>query len=177
MPFFADRSDGFWHVPPVRSSDPAILRQAGIQAVTAGNGEHMMAIGWRIWDVAGINSEQAFDFLADGYRAWQGMPSYTPLVGASFLAEMVGRLAANPDTPPDLYAVPPAVVEPIATHYAARCWAAAEMWSLHHANTIVADEERLYAAIASSPRPFVPPRSMALARDYAQGRGWPDPFS
>jgi hypothetical protein len=166
----------FWLRPPFDSHDPDVLYQGGILAVGRDDGVAMTAIGWRLWDLVGLHSHQSFDLLTDGYRAWQNSPHANPEEAAAFLVEMLGRLSGNPSFPPDIYAAPPELVQPAATHYGARAWAAAELWP-SAGRPGCPSEEQLYHAIATCPAPFVPPRSMALARDFAARHGLGEPFA
>ena len=165
----------FWQQPPIRGSDPVALYAHGVRSVTQQDGPAMMATGWALWTITGIHQHQAFDFLSDGYGAWRSTAAFDPALGRMFTEQLLAGLEADPPVPTDIYSAAPDVVEPLATHYSARCWAASELAS--YEDVSAEDKQRIYSAIERAPQPFVPPRSMHWARAYAHNQGLPVPWS
>lgn len=129
--------------------------------------------GWAIWDAAGLHQHQAWDFITDGFRAWQDSGSFELATALQLLHVMFDRLVGLPPAPwPDLYAVPREVVEPVATAHSALCWTASEMIDAMEPSERSAFERRAYDAIASARVEFVPPRFMSFARTYAANHGY-----
>jgi hypothetical protein len=171
-------SQPFWRVPPLRNAEPGTLHQHGISCIAHSDGPGAMATGWVLWDLAGLDSHQAWDLLSDGYRSWQDSDSYSRSEAKSFLRDMLDRLQHDPAVPwPDLYAVPPEQVQPLATHYSARCWVASELEELLDDTERATAEPVLFDAIRRARVEFVPPRSMGWATAYARGHGHPDPWN
>jgi len=167
----------FWQVAPFASGDPGVLYQHGISCVTNSDGRGMMSTGWAIWNLTDINEHQTADFLRDGYKEWRDTPDFDRVLAAQFLQEVLARLASNPDASwPDLYAVPPEIVEPISTHYSVRCWAASELLEVADPELRSSLEPAVYDAITQARRDFVPGRSMSWAETYADTHGLAMPW-
>lgn len=148
MSFLRRRSrvaDGrpFWEVPPCTSTDPAVFYEHGIQAVTRGDGPGMIAAGWALWELAGLNQHQAYDFLYDGYQKWCDSGA-TGVERAALLDALVNGLRQiHPAISPtaDLSAYPPWVAAPAARYYGARCWAIVERLDLSRQTAPMTAEE------------------------------------
>jgi hypothetical protein len=169
------REHRFWRVPPFSSREPEVLYQHGIRCISNRDGPGAMSVGWAIWNLSALDQHQAWDFLTDGYRDWQGSSAYDRVLGVEFLEDLFDRLADAPPAPwPDLYAVPPEIVKPVATLHGALCWTASE---LVESDEGAAWERRAYDAIASARAEFVPPRSMSFARSFASANGLREPWT
>ena len=174
----ATPAEPFWRVRPIRSADPGLLYQHGISCISHDDGKGAMATGWAIWDLAGLHEHQAWDFLTDGYRIWRKARDDEQTLAVEFLTDLLGRLASLPPAPwPDLYSVPPELVQPIATLHTARCWAASELLETLEPSSRGDWEQRVYDAITSARHEFVPPRSMSFARSYAATHGLSEPWA
>jgi hypothetical protein len=136
----------------------------------------MMSTGWAIWHCAGIDSNQAFDFLSDGYTNWQKTPQWTRELAQQYLSEMMDGLANNPTVPPNFWQRPQEEVLPAANHYGARCWAASKLWQILTPDQAPARARAIYDAIAVAPRDFVPPLAQSVAKEIAAPNGWPEPW-
>lgn len=171
-------SQPFWRVPPLRNAGPGPLHQHGISCIVRSDGPGAMATGWALWDLGSLDSHQAWDLLSDGYRFWQDSGSYDRSEAKRFLREMLDRLQGDPAVPwPDLHAAPPERVQPLATHYSARCWVASELEGLLDDTERAETEPVLFDAIRRARVEFVPPRSMEWAAAYARRHGHPDPWN
>lgn len=171
----------FWQESPFRSNDLAQLYQYGISCAGREDGMGMMRSGWAIYKKAGLHSHQAEDFLRDGYQNWLRSPDFQPSLAIVFLTELFDRLnKKNPTPPPNIYAVPRGLIEPMASHYSMRCWAGNEL--LEAADRAARPDVReryeaiVFGAIVCSPADFVPPRSKSWARAYAHNHGEPEPW-
>lgn len=154
----------FWREPPFPSSNPEVLHQHGISCVAKSDGPGMMSVGWALWDIAGLNQQQAWDFLYDGYRQWRNSGAPDP-DRALFLLQVLERLTdIRPAIPPgaDLRSLSPGIVAPAATYYAARGWAVSELLEVARAtNTLTPDlQDRLLGLLATTHREFMAPRTL-----------------
>ncbi|MER7441269.1 hypothetical protein [Micromonospora avicenniae] len=170
-----------WRQPPFRSIDVAQLYQHGLSCVGRDDGMGMMRSGWAIYRIAGLHSHQAENFLRDGYQSWSQGPDCQPRLALSFLIDLFeGLNNKDPGVPPNIYAVPRALIEPIAAHYSMRCWAGSELLAAADRAACPDVRERyepiVFAAIVRSPADFVPARSKNWARAYAQSHGEPPPW-
>ena len=152
----------FWRSPPVEAATAAELYQHGLQCASDGDGAGMMATGWALWDLRSVAPHHAFELLTDGYREWrEGEPA---AAATEFLGDVIKRLWPDPSLPwGDLDTVPQDVLDPIATHYAARCWAATELVEAATPVERPVCEPKAFDAIMRSPRELVPPRARAFA--------------
>lgn len=166
----------FWKQPPFPSSDPAMLYQAGISCVQRSDGKGMMAAGWRIWRLAGLHEHQASDFLTGGYDLWRESSDFEPALAATFLNELLEGLRDAPLLPGDIWSLPREVVMPVASQHGARAWAASGLIAVSRPDERSTIEQVAYSAVSGSPRPFVPPRSIAWAEGYADQNGLPAPW-
>ena len=178
MGLFGRRSGGerggFWENPPVRTTDAQTLYSCGVSSLSQGDGKSTVAVGWALADVHGLHAHQASDFLTDGYSAWRDGHGFDPREAEAFLEALLTRLAANPRINGDIWSLPPDQVQPVATHYQTRCWAAAEILTLGEPSP--EREERCYQAIVESPDALVPPRSIGFAKAYADRHGRRPPW-
>ncbi len=158
------RTRTFWRTSAPGSLPPQALHRYGIECVTRQDFKGMMGTGWALVDTGGIHEYQAFDFISDGYRGWKTSPDWDPALGQEFLEGVLAMLRDDPSVPPDIWSAPPALVQPAAAHYSARCWIASEL--LEHV-TDASRQLELYDSITRCPEPFVPPRSMEWAREFA----------
>jgi hypothetical protein len=185
-------STAFWRTPPFRTDDPALLYHHGIRCVTQGDPVGMMQCGWSIWRLAGLHQHQARDFLYDGFTMWEqgehrvrlaSKHAYSLERGVSFIQDYFDSLMKRtpPPYPPDLYGVPPELVEPASTYYSARCFAGTKLLELADGGVdealVEAYEPIVFRAITEAHPAFVPPRAMAVARTLASRQGLPDPFA
>ncbi|MGV9764077.1 hypothetical protein [Micromonospora tulbaghiae] len=182
MPIFNRRKGiAFWQEPPFRSADVQQLYEYAIGCVVREDGVGMMRSGWAIYRRAGLHSCQASEFLRDGYLYWSQSPAFQPDVALAFLTDLFEWLNADdPVPPPDVYAVPPALIEPMAAHYTMRCWAGVELVETADRSSRPDIGERfepsVFLAIARTPSPFLPARARGWARTYARRHGHPDPW-
>ncbi|MBM0256001.1 hypothetical protein [Micromonospora sp. 4G55] len=171
----------FWQEPPFRSTDLAQLYEYALSCVGREDGMGMMRSGWAIYRKAGLHAHQAEDFLRDGYQSWSQSLNFQPRVAIEFLTELFEQLREkNPAVPPNIYAVPRELIEPIASHYGMRCWAGNELLAVadHASRPDLREryEPVVFAAIVRSPPEFVPARSKGWARAYAHDHGEPEPW-
>lgn len=167
----------FWRIPPIRTEDPDLLYHHGISCVGRSDGPGMLASGWALWGLVGIGAKQASDFLYTGFLEWEKSPEFTRELGCQFLDEALERLSYDLPAPwPDLYAVPPEEVEPVATYYSTRCWMAMDRIRLAGDGEREAYETQAFELIRRTRVEFVPAASMGFAKAYAQNRGLPSPW-
>ena len=164
-----------------RSRDPDVLYQYGITSISTNDFRGAIAIGWTLWELVGLTSHQADDFLYDGYIAWRGSSEFDRVLALSFLTEYFEQLEVTaPPVPPDIYAVPPDVVSPIATAYGTTCFAGTELLEqaegAGRADIISEFAPRVYAAVTRAHRDFVSGRAMAWVREYAASHNLPAPW-
>ncbi|MFG2052827.1 hypothetical protein ACGFI9_02250 [Micromonospora sp. NPDC048930] len=175
------RVTAFWQEPPFRSNDLGQLYQYALSCAGREDGVGMMRSGWAIYRQAGLHSHQAAEFLRDGYRSWSQSPDCQPSLAIEFLTELFERLnRKSPALPPNIYAVPRELIDPIACHYGMRCWAGNELLEAadRAARPDVREryEQTVFEAIVRSHADFVPPRSKVWARAYARDHGEPEPW-
>jgi len=164
----------FWRISP-GPGDPSALHRIGIQNVVAGDGRGMIATGWAIWDVAGLNQFQAVDFSRDGYQKWveAGAPVNERFL---YLWDVLGRLQTiQPEIGPevDVYALPPHIAQPASTYYGMRSWTVSEI-------LIVADRvenapidlnDTLFGLLQATNPAFMAPRTLSQYRYMCEDRG------
>jgi hypothetical protein len=171
----------FWHELPLRTSDPDVLHQAGIDAYVRDDGPSMMRAGWALWNLGGLHEHQTVDFLRDGLTNWRRSDHCGPPGERMFLDECFERVrGSGPSAPPNIYQAPPEAVAPAAAYQGFRCYIASELVEVLGRDDPAALDERapeLYEAISSSLVDFVPPRSMQWARAYATSHNLPAPWS
>jgi hypothetical protein len=158
----------FWRTSPLDTRDVARLYDHGMTCAGQQDGSAMMRIGWALWSITGsVHERQAYDFLYDGFRLWSSSPGHDASLGSVFLGDLFDRLAdSDPSVPGDISAAQPEQVQPVSTYYGARCWAGSELVSRG-----AGDADKIYDAIARTNVAFVPPRSMAWAKSYAERQG------
>jgi hypothetical protein len=161
---------------------PETLYQRGIMAVTSGDGPMMMRAGWTLWHMSGMENFQAFNFLTDGYDSWKGKDAAPYSERLRFLQDLFGTLEEQPSppVPPDIYNAPPESVQAAAAYFCALAWAGSQLWTeadaANDAETMGGYEARIYRALASSHRDFLPPRSIEIAGLLAARLGVDNPF-
>lgn len=177
----------FWLVPPIPSRDPQALRQFGNTCVGREDHRQMIATGWTLWNLVGLDKFQADDFVSDGYSGWKRGASFVPQLGLEFATqyfERARRTAVAIDggkwVHADVWSMSPDVVGPGATAYGAMCFAGCEVLELA---ALVGDtglrqahEKAMFAAVAETNRNFVPPRTLEWFTAYADTHGLAKPW-
>lgn len=152
---------------PLESRDPVVLYQRGIGLVSTGDGMGMIRIGWALWDLAGLERNQAWDFIYDGYHNWTesgALTSERVALARAVLARLENiRPVVLPTT--DISTLDPDVAARVAVYYGARSWAGSELVDAF-ARSGMQDRtliDEAYTTFASTHRDFMPPRSI---RDF-----------
>ena len=167
----------FWQVPPFPSTDPEVLYQHGITCVSASDGPGMISVGWTLWDLAGLQRYQAWDFISDGFRDWVNAGDAPADTHIAFLNDMLQRLDRQPLLPIDidLHSLQPGVVEPTAPYYTGRCWAISELLCIHEAMGTLSPqlEGEMLARLEQIHPDFMPARTLSQfnALKHNQGLG------
>jgi hypothetical protein len=168
--FKVNRSEDphFWRTSPLDTRDVTQLHDHGIMCASQQDGPAMMRIGWALWSLTGsVHERHAYHFLYDGFRLWSNSPGHEARLESVFLGDLFDRLAdSDPPIPGDIWRALPQQVQPVSIYYGARCWAGSELVSRG-----AGDAEKIYDAIARTNVAFVPPRSMAWAKSYAERQG------
>src|ERR1700712_512263 len=169
----------FWRTTPIRSTDPAVLYQHGIECVGKRDGKGMIATGWALCQVAGLHEHQAGDFLTDGYRIWRESSGFDRGQAAAFLADLFGALCSltPPSVPADIWSASAEAVMRASIYYGTRCWAGNELLEVAvDQETRTQYEPLVYRAAEEAPHDFVPTRSVEFAKSYAARNGLPEPW-
>lgn len=143
------------------------------------DGRGMIATGWALWGLVGLDQRQAYDFIYDGYREWREAGAPEP-ERIAFLTAVFDRLHdIHPPIAPtdDLSSVPHSVAAPASVYYGARCWAGSELLSVASSVGRLTPEleERIYTAFAETHRAFMPPRTLTQFQEASRNRGMPEP--
>lgn len=190
MPLFG-RSKGdeqFWLSSPMPDADPQVLYQFGMTCVMHDRYKDMMATGWTLWGLVGLNQLQANDFVSDGYSGWRGTAEFEAEIGVEFVDQYFHRALATAHSldpgnlrESDIWSMPQEVVMPAATAYSAMCFAGSELLELLSGSGRSAEaaerSREVYDAVLTSHSGFVPPRTMGWAKSFAEAQGMPPPWA
>lgn len=155
----SDATRAFWRIAPIRSTDASVVHQFAMQALARHDGRDMVAAGWTIWRLAGIEAHQASNLLSDGFDFWRGDRPAEEALQRAYLQDVFEQLDEHdPPVAADPWSMPPERADAASAHYGTRAWAG---WTLVEMLPSSSPEradwqERVLDAIARSPRIFVP---------------------